>query len=635
MEEGKDALSRMQDKLYSRTAKEDIHPRQGLSREILAKGESWPADEAPPTEPMPQRLKTRSRGSLMTFFFGALLFFAVSIGVAAYTFIYGGNTVSSSNINLSVLGPSLVDGGKETTFQITIENKNAAALTLSDLIVDYPDGTRNADDQKVSMLSERISLGTIAPGASLKQTVRAVLFGAEGSPNTIKATLEYHVAGSNAVFVKEGETAVTIGSSPVAVVVTAPDEAVSGQPVTFEVSVRSNSQGVIKDVSLEGQYPFGFTVTGATPSAALGNSLWNLGDLNPGEEKIVKIQGVLSGQDSEQRVFRFLTGSLSDKTDAHIAIPYLTVPHSLTIQRPFVGADLSLNGDTGATVVATPGQSVQGRITWTNNLDVAIQDLEIDAQISGLALDPASVTASRGFFRSLDSTILWSKDEDSTFASVPPGATGVVEFSFTPKSSAGINPQIGVSVSVKAKRPTTGDVPEQITSGFTRTVKVGSAVSISATAQHFSGSIQNSGPMPPKVDQETTYTIVLSARNPSNTVSNTKVTATLPAYMSYKNQVAPSGASIVYDERSRSLTWDIGDLKAGAGVTSAAQTVSFKVGLIPSLSQVNNKPALVSSITLSGDDRFTGAKATATVQGPSTEITGESQFQSGMEQVVK
>ena len=635
MEEGKDALSRMQDKLYSRKSTSDVHPRQGLSREPLIKGEAWTANFETPLTQEPMAPKTNTSFSLKTLFIGSLLFFVVALGVAAYTFIYGGNTVSSSNINLTVLGPSLIDGGKEASFQITIENKNAIELTLADLVVDYPDGTRSATNLTESLTSERISIGSIAPGQSMKQTVRAVLFGSEGSSNTIRATLEYRVEGSNAVFVKEAKTELVIGSSPVSVVVKGPDEAVSGQPISFEISVRSNSQAPIKNVSLEGQYPFGFSVTGTSPETSVGNSMWRLGDLKPGEEKIVKIEGILDGQDNEERIFRFLSGSVDDVTDAHISVPYLSVPHALTIKRPFVGADMAINGDTSKTVSVGAGATVQGRITWTNNLDVAIGDLEIQAKISGSALDKASVTPSRGFYRSLDSTIIWSKDEDPAFATIAPGAQGTVEFTFSPKASAGVNPQIDIEISVKAKRPSTGNVPEEITSAFSRTVKVGSALSLSAASKHFTGPITNSGPMPPKVDQETTYTIVLTAKNPSNTISNAKVTASLPSYVVFRGGVVPPSASVVYDERTRSLVWTVGELKAGTGYSLPAQTATFKVGLTPSLSQVNSRPALMSSATLTGDDRFTGVKATATAEGPTTDIFGEAGFTGGMEAVVK
>jgi hypothetical protein len=634
MADDRDALSRMQDGLYSRTKRADVRPRQGLSREQLEKPSSWTPAEGENT-PLMSPPPARSRFPLATLFIGALVFFAVSAGIAAYTFLYGGNTVSSKNITLTVLGPSLVDGGKETTFQVTIENHNASELTLADLIIEYPEGTRSATDQKLPLPSERISLGTIAAGQSVKQTARAVLFGSEGSSQTIKATLEYHVAGSNAVFVKEGMTQLTIGSSPVAVVVTAPDEAVSGQPVIFEIAVRSNAQSPIKNVALEGQYPFGFSVTGASPESTFSDSLWQLGDLDPGEEKTIRITGVLDGQDNEERVFRFLAGSLSDKTDAHIAVPYLILPHSLTLKRPFIATDMSLNGDSGSTVVVSPNTAVSGRITWTNNLDTEVQDLEVTAKFGGTAFDRASVTASRGFYRSIDSAIVWSKEEDPTLGVIAPGAQGTLEFSFTPKSS-GTNPQMQITVSVKAKRSSSeGNVPEEITSAFTKMVRVGSAVTLSASAQHSSGPIQNTGPMPPKVDQETTYTILLAVKNPSNSLSGAQVSASLPSYMRYMGSVTPGSEAVTFDERNHLITWNLGEIKAGVGTSLPARSVAFKVGLTPSISQAGQRPNLLGGVTLTADDRFTGNKTTASADGPTTQLLGDSGFVPGQDVVVK
>ncbi len=641
MADERDPLSRMQDGLYSRKTPGDIHPpRSGVGNEMLAKDEHWHSKEAAVLEPiMPKRIPTEQSHSMLTkLFLGAVLFFVAAIGVAGYTFLRGGNTVSADKITMHILGPSLIDGGKEATFEITIENHNAATLTLADLVVDYPDGTRRVDNLSVSLPSERISFGTIRPGQSLKQTVRAALFGAEGSSTPIKATLEYHVEGSNAIFVKEAETAVIIGSSPVAVVVDGPDEIVSGQPLTFTLSVHSNAQVAVKDVTVEGQYPFGFSVSSASPETSGGDSLWRLGNLNPGEDKKITITGMLNGQDNEVRVFRFLVGSESDKTAAHISVPYLSVPHSLSIKRPFIGAELTLNGDGSKTVNITPGATVDGRITWTNNLDTDISDMEIDAKITGQVLDRASVIPSRGFYRSIDSVIVWSKDEDKSFASVAPGATGTLDFSFTPKAqSAGsivTNPQIDITVSVKAKRVSEGNVPQDITSAFSRSVRVGSALSLSAAAFHTTGPQKNAGSIPAKVNQETTYTIILTAKNPANTISDARAVMTLPAYMRYIGEVLPAGRDVTYDDKSRTILWDIGDVKAGAGYSSAATQVAFKVGLTPSISQVNTAPNLTGSITITGNDRFTGSVVQASVDAPTT-LLNESGFTSGMEKVVQ
>jgi hypothetical protein len=533
-----------------------------------------------------------------------------------------------------------VDGGKESTFDITIANRNASALELVDLLVEYPDGTRSAVDTKVALPNERLSLGTIDPGTRTKQTVKAVLFGEAGTTERVTATLEYRVAGSNAIFTKETTLEVMLGASPVAITVEGPDEAVAGQPFDFKVHVRSNAQGTVKNLTVEAQYPFGFSVTNTSPETSNGDALWRLGDLNPGEEKVVTIEGTIQAQDNEDRVFRFLAGSEDDQTAAHIAVPFLSVPHDLTIKRPFVSADLAINGTSGQTVVVSPGQTVRGIIRWKNNLDTEVEDLQIAVKINGQAYDKASVLPSRGFFSSSNATMVWNSGDDPALLRVAPGASGSAEFTFTAKGSADaavlVNPEISLAVSVGAKRVQPGSVPEQINSAFARTIRIGSALTVDAKSKHFSGPIINSGPMPPRVDQETTYTLVWTIKNPSNTISNTKATTILPAYVRYIGGVSPSTERLSYDARSNTVTWSLGDVKAGVGYGAPAREVSFQVGLTPSISQVNLTPTLMGQLSVTGDDRFTGARLEASDNPPTTRVdVSESQFQTGMETVQK
>src|SRR6185295_12329727 len=80
------------------------------------------------------------------FLLGSLGFFVLAAAAAAYMFFGGGNLISPQNIDIQIISPSLVDSGKEQTFQIIITNRNPSALTLADLIIDYPDGTRDPKD---------------------------------------------------------------------------------------------------------------------------------------------------------------------------------------------------------------------------------------------------------------------------------------------------------------------------------------------------------------------------------------------------------------------------------------------------------------------------------------------------------
>ena len=118
----------------------------------------------------------------------------------------------------------------------------------------------------------------------------------------------------------------------------------------------------------------------------------------------------------------------------------------------------------------------------------------------------------------------------------------------------------------------------------------------------------NTGPMPPRVDTPTTYTAVFSVTNNSNLVRGAKLTTTLPSYVQYLNQVAPSieRRNVTFDPTSRSLTWNIGDLEAGPGYGNRPPKELFvQLELTPSATQLGNSVDMTGEISLTRTDSFT------------------------------
>src|SRR3989344_2864489 len=61
-------------------------------------------------------------------FVGALTFFIVAAGAAAFMFFGGANLVSSNNIDIAVIGPSAIAGGDTLSLEIVVKNQNRASL---------------------------------------------------------------------------------------------------------------------------------------------------------------------------------------------------------------------------------------------------------------------------------------------------------------------------------------------------------------------------------------------------------------------------------------------------------------------------------------------------------------------------
>ncbi len=632
MAEKKGSIAWLKAKLYSRgdDVSTDPNERTPLEERRPVVPVSWNEDPRPSLPQVTTLLSmasTKKGWSIATkFLIVSFIFFVLAAGAAGYIFFYGNNGISPQNIDVQIIMPSVIDGGKATTVQVLIVNRNQANLKLADLIINYPDGTRSAANPTQSLTHERQTIGSISAGQTVQRTSQAIFYGQEGQSQKVSVQLEYSVEGSNAVFERDADVSFTVGSSPVSISVSSPAEAISDQQFAFDVTVQSNSLAPIQDVVIQARYPFGFSVVGTSPQAQVGGTLWRLGEMKPGDSKILHITGALNGQDGDTRVFYFLAGSDADQTNTTLRVPFLSVPQTLTVRRPFIAAQLSVNGQSGKIISVPTGSDIQGVITWTNNLPDPVTDVELSLSLAGPTLDSAAISAPTGFYQSSNSTIVWTKDQNQQLEVVPPGGTGTLPFHFgTVSAGAGgtlySNPAITLNVTIQGVRQGQTNVPQNVTSAASAQVYVSSIVALSAIASHFSGPFSNTGPMPPVPGQNTTYGITWTVTNTSNTIANGTVSATLPTYVSFIS--AQSGSGISYDAGSRTVTWTMGDVKAGAGFTGASRTAAFQVSLLPSASQKGEAPALTNRASFSGQDRFAQVQVGASADGPTTQLGSE------------
>jgi hypothetical protein len=628
-------VDRLKDKLYSRKGARGIQDvRAPLTPSEAHAPVKWEGELAPRAPRIVAEPTPKERMALATkFLIGSVIFFVVAIAGAALFFFNGGNYISPQNIDVQIVAPTLIDGGTQAALTFLVTNRNTAELQLADLVVMYPEGTRDPKSPEKALTSERLSIGAIPPGRQVKLTSSAVFYGSEGVMQDIKARLEYSIQGSNAVFIKEGVTSLTIGSSPVSLRIEAPQEAISGQQFTVNVTVQSNATEPVQDVLVQAQYPFGFAVRSASPKADAGSTVWRIGTMTPGTSKVITIVGVIDGQDGDERVFRFAAGTNKDQTAGKIEVPFLSIPVSLTVQRPFITATIAVDGKTGAKISAAGGAPLAGTISWKNNLTESVTDMQVKIKLTGPALDRSSITSGNGFYQSNDSTITWTSAQEPSLAQVAPGSSGTLQFTFSTLSpgTGGVvytNPTIDLSLTVGGVRSGQDNVPDQVTSAAFTQVTIASAVSLAARALHFTGAFTNSGPMPPRAETPTHYTIEWIAKNSSNAIAGAVVSTVLPTYVSFVG--AAQGSGISYEASSRTVRWDAGDLKAGVGYSTSARSASFQVLFAPSASQVGLTPALTGTTALTGTDRFAQVAVSAIAEAPTIKLV-ENGFVSGMD----
>ena len=572
------------------------------------------------------------------FFIASIFFFVLAVGYAAYMFLAGGNTVSNDNIEISVLGNAFTAGGEELPLQISVINKNNSALELVDLIIEYPKSSSEGLPEDKERI--RQSLGAIPGGGIRNENVKLTLFGEQGSTRSIKISIEYRVEGSNAIFIKEKLYNVSISSSPIDLIVEGPTEISPNQDVNLTVKTTLNATKKASDMLLRIDYPVGFKFVEATPKPAYGNNVWDLGDLAPGALHDIAIVGkMVDVFDGEDKTFRIWSGSQSDTDKAQIGIVFNSLGHTVSIKKPFIEARLLVNGIYQSDYSVDSKGEIRGDIEWVNNLDTKVNDLKIQAKISGNSVDRKTIASDTGFYSSSTDTIIWDKNSNSELIEVNSGDAGSVSFSFSPISSLSSNlitdPSVTIEVSISAKQPTEGNVLKELKNSEIKVVKIISDIGLAAKALYFSGPFSNTGPIPPKVEQETTYTVVWTITNTSNNISKASVRSTLPPWVKFVGNVSPSSEDVSYNASTKEIIWNVGKIPKGTGISTAGREVAFKISFLPSLSQVNNQPVIINDAVLTGFDDFANVNVRVNKNSLNTRLANDPLFPEGGDRVTE
>ncbi len=610
-QERKDRIERLKKGLYGQADAEEREAPDAYAKRDYGVKRDFQAPAPEPIKPVP--VPNKKMSMLKKVLIGSFVFFVIAVAIAVYTFTQGGNLVSAGQVDFEISAPISVNGGEEVELEITITNKNDSAIETADLTLIYPTGTYTSVDSQKELVREKESLGTIAARETVTRTVQVALFGEENSEKVIIGSLEFRFAGTSALLEKTTEASIGIISSPINLSVELLNEVSGGQEFELSIRVQSNSTNVLQGILVQVDTPFGFELTSSSPSPLSGTSIWNVGDLPPSGEQVILLRGTLDGQEGEEKVFRVFSGAKSNKDESTIGTIYSFVTPGVMLTQPFLALDLLFEGRRVSDFVGKAKRIVRADVVYQSTIPTRIVDGEIEVRLSGNALDRFAVQAGQGgFYRSVDNTIIWSKNGVPDLASIEPKAQGNVKFSFTPRAlvdSAGNvlkNPEVIIEVSAKGRRISDVNVPEDTNVSKITRVKIESELALAPRIVYFAGPFTNTGSLPPKAEQETTYTVIWTVTNSSNTIENTQVRTTLPPYMRFVGTVSPASEDISFSEIGGEVVWNVGTLQPGVGFVTSPREVAFQVALLSSLSQVGQAPVLIGETTLMGDDRFTG-----------------------------
>ncbi|MEI7463036.1 MAG: hypothetical protein WCK03_01405 [Candidatus Taylorbacteria bacterium] len=639
----KSYIEELKKSLYSRGSP-DVRTRRKLRFTDKAPdvNTAW---EKPVEDPVVAKLneyyEDHSMSYLKKILIGSIIFCVVAIGIGAYLLLNGANMISPDNIDININGPVSIPGGTPVSFGVIVTNRNNIDLQTVDLSVDFPAGTTDAVDSTIELKTYQQLMGDLPAGSSSQKEVKAIIFGEENMQKTMTVKVTYKIKGSNNLFSKKKTYDVLINSSPVSLVIDSFKEVSSGQEFDMKINLKSNSQEILKNVLLKVQYPFGFTFITSDIKPQSNNSSWKIGDIPAGTERVITIHGKLTGENSDQKVFRFAAGAISSVDQTMIGTQYIATELDMSVQKPFISLGMSVDGNTAnSDYIGQFGRDNAIEINWSNNLPVSVSNLIITVKLSGSAYDKSTVVPQDGYFKSGTDEIVWNQQTSPEFASVGAGANGTIAFRLVPKDFGSavrsvVNPQILISASVSGDRTQETSVSSNLNSAVQRSIRVSSSVSLSGRVIRSTGPFVNTGPIPPVVEKASTFTIIWDVDNTSSAVGNAQVTAILPSAVKWLNAFDPTNENITYDPNTGRVTWLVGNVGTYTLNSLRRREVAFQVSVTPAINHVGQSMTLVNQSQLTAADSFTATQLTSTQEELTTRFGTDPIYRDGDGVVVK
>lgn len=621
-EEKIDHIADLEKRLYARDP--DSVPKRtfGILRPIKNKvASSW----GEPNLPYDSIEKKHTKSGFKRLFFISFLFFILALGVAVFSYVKGGAVLSSKNVEMTILGNSFASGGEKLPIQIDITNKNSTELLDTKITISFPKGSPKENEE--SIFRDLIEVGTIPSGKTKTQSYEVVLYGEQGTVRNITASLEYRLAGSVTSFVKETVFPVTISSSPIALSVDAPSSIVSNQPFNINIRTVFTGDSLLDDAVVYLEYPNGYILDSSDPVVTNGASTWALGDMIKGTEKVISIRGRLLGEEQDEKAFHVYVGSKAGPDDPRIGVSYNSALHIVSIQEPFLSGSISVADKDTETIAIPTGSNINGKISFKNNSPLTITNPTFTLFIDG-DIDVASIDAKNAFYDEINKSIVWNSSTGLN-PTIFSGETGSLDFGFAPKSSR----EIKLALSLSGVLPERDFLESSISNIDQKILRFASRLQFASASLYSIGPIKNTGPFPPKVGQETSYTILWTIKPSENPLSSVSASATLPAGVMWTGSVYPSGELISYNPDTKVVSWNIGSMQKATS-SAISKSAAFQVKVRPQKTDIGNSVDLLGITTINATDTVANSPISTTRPSVSTYLSTDPAYSVGKEKVL-
>ncbi len=528
----------------------------------------------------------------MSKFFKVLIVFALVLAAVGYGF-WRKNIYSKEELKLEIFGPREAALGQEVEYVVKYKNNGDFRLESPSLVFTAPDFSIKDDKifTKEVLDAEKLG-GAIYPGEEKSYTFKFRVAGKAGEAKIAKASVSYQPKNLSARYESSTTFTTIMKEAPLDLEMDLSSTVEADKSFHLKINYFSNVDWLLTDLRVSVDYPAGYSFSQSSPKSFDKNE-WVIPVLNKNQSGTIDIVGQLSGSLDEGRVFRARIGMWKDGQYMQLR----EIEKGARIVKPTVALRQTINGD--ANYTAKPGEWLHYEVYYKNVSDKELYNLVLVDSLEGDLFDLTTIKSETGSFRPGDNSLVFDWKQNSQLAYLPMANEGKVEFWIKLKDDMS-----------RLNRP---ELANKVMIGPARedfATKISSKLELAQKAFYNDEIFGNTGPLPPQAGMATTYTVTWQAKNYYSNVKAAVVRAILPPEAQFvSGKIFPEiqTAGLTYNEATREIVWNIGDMAAGQGLVSSPLNVSFQIAVSPMNSQIGGTAGIIGQAVIKGGDEWTEA----------------------------
>ncbi|HWQ60393.1 MAG TPA: hypothetical protein VN420_04615 [Candidatus Fimivivens sp.] len=510
---------------------------------------------------------------------------------------------SVDRFTVQMTGPTDIASAEPVSYTIHWSNDNILGAKGVGILCTVPDGFRPDATAGMTVSGKTIgfTVGDVKGHSSGDVMLSGKFYGSRNTLGYFQTVIRYSPDGLSGKYESRSRLGTTIVSSPLSIDVVAPQQAASGNETEYVVSYRNQGDVAFPDLRIRLAYPEGFVFSQSTPAPSTDKTEWKIGALAAGTGGEIRVKGTLAGDQGQSKTIAaefgvlqgdgsFLTYDHRDQSTQIIALPLLI--------------SQTVNGK--AELSVSPGEKLSYELVFVNNGTIGLRDVIITMDVNADLLDMSqlSLGGGKGAYDVQGKRIVWKAADIPSLARLEPRQSGTVQLTVPVRKNISSGSALVIRTVAKIDSP---DVPfsngvNKIIASNVLNVRIGAGARFETSVLYAGSTLPVSGPIPPRVGQETDYPVSLRVTNYLNDLSGAKVTVTIPTGVRYVGKKFPDSEPVEYNDRTGQLVWNIGTIQGGGAST---RELILRLALVPGPNLAGKQPALIQDAVLDGRDTFT------------------------------